>query len=189
MPETSKLEEDLGYVRAAVARMDRSPAPAAIYFLWAAIVCAGFALVDLAPRAVGLYWLAAGPAGFALSMWLGRRAARRAGEVDRAETRRHALHWLGLLGAGGLAVLLVTAGRIDWYGFGAVVVLLSALTYWLAGVHHDRAMLAVGALLGAGYAVVVLLPGPMWTLTGVLIGGALAAAGWSARRGRATGTR
>jgi hypothetical protein len=189
MPETSKLEEDLGYVRAAVTRMDRAPAPAAIYFLWAAIVLAGFALVDLAPRAVGLYWLAAGPAGFALSMWLGWRAARGAGEIDRAETRRHALHWLGMLGAGGLAVLPVAIGRVGWYDFAATAVLLSALSYWLSGVHGDRAMLVVGALLGAGYAVVVLLPGPVWTITGVLIAAALAVAGWSARRGRAAATR
>ena len=89
---------------------------------------------------------------------------------------------VALVRLGNLATIEAAAGAVF---FGAVVVLLSALTYWLAGVHHDRAMLAVGALLGAGYAVVVLLPGPMWTLTGVLIGGALAAAGWSARRGRA----
>jgi hypothetical protein len=189
MPEMSKIEQDLGYVRAAVTRMDRPYSPAGIYFLWAAIILAGFALVDLAPRVVGLYWLVAGPAGFALSFWLGWRSARRAGEFDRAEGRRHALHWFGLLAAGSLAVLPVATGRMDWHGFAATMVLLSALAYWLAGVHHDRAMRVVGPLLGAGYAVVVLLPGPVWTITGVLIAAALAVAGWSARRERAAGAR
>jgi hypothetical protein len=185
MPEMTRIEEDLGYVRAAVARMDRSRSPAAIYFLWAAIVVAGFSLVDLAPRAVGLYWLVAGPGGFVLSVWLGWRASRRAGEMDRAEGLRHMLHWFGLLAAGVLAVLPVAAGQASWYGFAATMVLLTALAYWLAGVHGDRAMLAVGALLGAGYAVIVLVPGPVWTITGLLIGAAMAAAGWSAGRRRA----
>jgi len=185
MPQMSRIEEDLGYVRAAVTRMDRFRSPAAIYFLWAAIVAAGFSLVDLAPRVVGLYWLAAAPAGFVLSVWLGWRASRRAGEMARAEALRHMLHWLGLLAAGGLALLPVLTGQTSRYGFAATVVLLTALAYWLAGVHGDRAMLVVGALLGAGYAVIVLLPGPVWTITGLLIGAAMAAAGWSAGRRRA----
>lgn len=183
MTEMSRIEEDLGYVRAAIARGRQRSSPAGIYFLWAAIVLVGFSLVGLAPRWVGLYWLIAAPAGFVVSAWLGWRASRRQGEVDRAAGNRHMLHWLGLLIAAALAVLPVAAGQATWYGFGATVVLLTALAYWLAGVQGDRPMLAVGTLLFAGYAVVVLLPEPAWIVIGVLCGAALAAAGWLARRG------
>lgn len=183
MTERSRIEEDLGYVRAAIGRGQRGRSPAGIYFLWAAIVLVGFSLVDLAPGIVGVYWLIAAPVGFAASAWLGARASRRLGELDRAAGRRNLLHWLGLLIAGALALLPVVSGQGSWYGFGATVVLLSALTYWLAGVHGDRPLLVVGALLFGGYAVVVLLPEPAWIVIGVLSGGALAVAGWSARRG------
>lgn len=188
MTEMSRIEEDLGYVRAALGRGGRGGSPAGIYFLWAAIVLAGFSLVELAPGIVGLYWLIAGPAGFLASGWLGWRASRRMGELDRAAGRRRMLHWLGLLIAGALAVLPVVGGHerggeASWYAFGATMVLLSALTYWLAGVHGDRPLLVVGALLFGGYAVVVLLPEPAWIVIGVLSGAALAVAGWSARRG------
>jgi hypothetical protein len=198
MTEMSRIEEDLGYVRAALGRGRRGQSPAGIYFLWAAIVLAGFSLVDLAPRIVGLYWLIAAPVGFLASAWLGWRASRRMGELDRAAGRRQMLHWLGLLIAGALAVLPVVAGhgsggqgsggQASWYGFGATVVLLSALTYWLAGVHGDRPLLVVGALLFGGYAVVVLLPEPAWIVLGVLSGTAMAVAGWSARRSELAGT-
>ncbi len=192
MTEMSRIEEDLGYVRAALGRERRGRSPAGIYFLWAAIVLAGFSLVELAPGIVGLYWLIAGPAGFVASLWLGWRASRRMGEVDRAAGRRVTLHWLGLLIAGALAVLPVVGGRDggegSWYAFGATMVLLSALTYWLAGVHGDRPLLVVGALLFGGYAVVVLLPEPAWIVIGVLCGAALAVAGWSARRSELAGT-
>lgn len=188
MTEMSRIEEDLGYVRAALGRGRRGRSPAGIYFLWAAIVLAGFSLVELAPGIVGLYWLIAGPAGFLASLWLGWRSSRRMGEVDRAAGRRVTLHWLGLLIAGALAVLPAVGGSGDWYAFGATMVLLSALTYWLAGVHGDRPLLVVGALLFGGYAVVVLLPEPAWIVIGVLSGAGLAAAGWSARRSELAGT-
>ena len=182
MGETHKLGEDLDYVRSALDRGRIDGSPAAIYWIWAAIIFVGFALVDLAPRTTGPYWLVAAPVGFAASMWFGRRSAERLGEINRAGVRRHLLHWSGLLIAALLALVPVVAGKANGFDFATTMVLLAGLTHWLAGVHGDRPMFVSGTLLFAGYAMVILLPGPAWTVLGVVVGAALALAGWSARR-------
>ena len=68
MADLDRLEQDLGFLRRAVdGAAPRSPA--SIYFLWAVLVLAGFALVDLNENRVGLYWMIAGPAGGLISAY------------------------------------------------------------------------------------------------------------------------
>jgi len=182
--DLGKAGEDLEFVRRAVHRDAEGAFPASIALLWAAISAVGFPLMDLAPRAVPWFWAIASPLGFALSVWLGWRAARSAGEVDRREGVRWAVHWLGLLGAIVFAALAVSAGKISWDAFGALVLLLIAVAYFAAAVHLHRSLLPVAGLLAAGYLTVLYVPGRTWTFVGLAVAAALVAIALQGRRRR-----
>ncbi len=182
--EIHRAEEDLQFVRRAVRRDSGGRLPVAIALLWAVISLVGFGLVDFAPHWVPRFWIVAGPVGFLLSMALGIRASRAAGEEDRAEGKRWAAHWLGLLAAIALSILGRVAGAVSWEGFGATIVLLVAVAYFTAGVHLARPLLAVAAVLAAGYIAVLLVPGHTWTWLGVLTAAALVATSLLDRRPR-----
>jgi len=174
MTTTGNLREDMAYVRAAAERADAATIPS-IYVVWAVISLCGFALADFVPdtRWVGLFWMVAGPTGFGLSALLGYRAGRHAGQGSRRIGARWGLHWLAFMAAVALGAALVATGHLQWSGFGSLVVLLLALSYFHAGLYLDRRMLPVGGVLGACYLVTLFVPGYQWTLAGVLVAGAL----------------
>lgn len=166
--------QDLEFVRKAVHRDAGGGFPTSIALVWAAISLVGFPLIDFAPRLAPTFWAIASPAGFALSLWLGWRGARDAGELDRGESARWGWHWLGLLVAILLAALPAIGGRVAWDAFGAGVLLLAAVAYFTAGIHLHRSLLLVAAILAVGYLVVLYVPGPTWTFVGVAAAAALA---------------
>lgn len=176
MTDTERIREDIAYVRAAAERADMVHNPA-YYLLWAAIVLCGFVLHDFAAARpwTGTYWFAAGTVGFGASVWLGVRAGRRAGQADRRKGVRAALHWLAFLAAGWLSGLLVATGQLTPAGYGALWVLLMALTYCQAGVHLDRRLAPVGVLVAVGYLLTFVVPVYRWSITGALIAAALVA--------------
>jgi hypothetical protein len=61
--------------------------------------------------------------------------------------------------------------------------LILALGYFTAGVHGDRGLMWVGALMGAGSVLLVLVPAYAWTALGVVLAAALVTVG--VRGGRA----
>lgn len=189
MTENDQLKQDLDYIATAVRRRDRPAGVPAIFFLWAALIAVGFALVDFAhhlPQVFGAYWLVAGFGGGALSWWLGARDARRSGINDRELGRRYGLHW----GIGGLAYLLtllpLLLERVPPRQGGAGFLFTTGLLYALAGVHLERSLLWAGLLMLAAYALLTAFALPYtWTIAGVVIAVALAWAGLAARRARA----
>ena len=176
MTDNARLREDIAYVRAAAEHSMAVPVPA-IHFLWALLVFVGFGLIDMVDdgRWIGAYWALAAPAGFGLSAWIGRRAERRAGRIDRRTGLRHVLHWATFMSAGVLGLALVQAGHLTWQGFGSLWVLLAALTYTQAGLHLERSLLPIGCLLAVGFLATLWLPGFGWTATGTLLAIALVA--------------
>jgi len=175
MEELKQLENDLGYVREVVRKLEHERSPAGVYLLWAAIVLAGFALVDFAPKRVGFFWLVAGPLGGLISARLGWRQSVRRGEVRREEGIRWALHWGGMMAAILLAVPLAVTGVIQSRGFGNVILLVVALTYFLAGVHLERPLAWIGTLMAVGYLALFFIPAYGWTFVGLLVAAGLAA--------------
>jgi hypothetical protein len=169
MPSPEQVHSDLRYVREALESSRSRPTPPSIYLLWALISALGFPLIDLAPGAVGLFWLIAAPSGLVLSLALGRRQGRRLGQVERGEATRHGLHWIGLLLAIGLATPLSLTGRVDGSTFAQLILLLVALAYFLAGVHLDRLLLWVSALLAASFLALFVLAAWGWTVVGLTI--------------------
>jgi hypothetical protein len=179
MADDEQMREDLSYVRSALdsARAERNPA--IIYFLWAAISFFGFAIIDYAPERTGFYWMIMGPLGGILSGLLGARASRALGQDSRREGRLQGLHWSGMMVAILLLIPLIATGAVSEAELPRIILLLVALSYYLAGVHVDRRLLWVGAAVGGCYLFTVYqrdLP-RLWTITAVALAASLAAAG------------
>jgi len=189
MTQNKQLQQDLDYVRNVVRHHDSELGVPAIYFLWAAVILVGFALPDLAPRLAGRYWLLAGIGGGLLSWWLGAREAKRSGFNDAALGKRHGLHWLITGVAFLLSALPLILARGDQGAAVGNFLLITGLSYALAGVHLNRPMLWSGLLMLVAYGVLQLFAPPYtWTITGVVIALSLVWAGLSARRARNAGS-
>src|SRR4051794_19103849 len=173
-----QLQEDLRFVREAVARREAAARPpVAIYWVWAVYVLVGYSMIDLAPRYCGWFFMIGGVVGGILSAMLGRRAQHRTGEHDREMGRRAMLHWM-------VGILLAIAGT---FGLAAVIpalrgsagsqvlVVMIGIVYFLAGVHFDRNFLWLGPVLIAGGVLVGLFPPYGWA--GVGGGGAFGVVG------------
>lgn len=183
MESTRQVEQDLAFVRASIARMERQCGIPAIYLLWAVLIPVGFALPDLAPRWAGPYWAVAGPAGGVTSWLIGWFTARGQGVVDRRIGRRYALHW-GILGMAFLLVALPGfTGLVPGSVMGAYMLLIAGTGFLLTSVHLEPGMAPSGVLMLAGFAVLVtgLVPWA-WTLTGLLVAAALVFAALRAGR-------
>ena len=174
MTTTGNLREDIAYVRAAAERADAASIPS-IYVMWAVISLCGFALPDFVAdgRWVGRFWMVASPVGFLVSALLGYRASRRAGQGSRRVGVRWGVHWLAFMAAVALGAALVATGDLSWSGFGSLVVLLLAVSYFYAGLYMDRRMLAIGGVAGASYLVILFIPAYQWTVAGVFMAVAL----------------
>lgn len=169
--EVRNVEQDLGFVRDVVGRAERGAEPAAIYYLWALISLVGFALADFSPRQMSLFWAVAGPAGFLVSCWLGWRHGRATGLVSRADGTRYMAHWGGMGVAIVGVLLLAGTDALTEEGIGQVIVLLVALSYWLAGVHLVPVLKWVGLIAFAGFLAITLVEGfaYTWTAAGALL--------------------
>lgn len=178
------LEGDLDYVRSVVARSEGHAGPRAIWFLWAAVSAVGFSLIDVRPGWVPEFWTVAAPLGFVVSAWLGWRHGRALGQESRREGLAHMLHWGACTVACFLLVPLATRGALPGDALPGAILLVVALSYFLAGVHLARPLLWVGLVIAVGYLGVVFLEGPVWTAVGILVGLALVATGVLAGRGR-----
>ncbi|HEU4464336.1 MAG TPA: hypothetical protein VFS53_04755 [Gemmatimonadota bacterium] len=172
---SADAREDLGYVRDVVRRAERRAMPRAILWVWAAISVGGFAIIDVAPERAGLYWLVAGVAGFLLSAWIGARRARAIGQESEETGRRHMLHWAGM----GVAIFLLSLGAEGWgstpEASSHAILLMVALSYWLAGVHMVPALKWMGVVAAAVYVALAFLEGfPYpWTAAGIVIAAGL----------------
>ena len=167
-----QLQEDLRFVREAVARREAAARPpVAIYWVWAVYVLVGYSMIDLVPRYCGLFFMIGGVVGGIITTILARRAQHRTGEQDRETGRRAMLHWfVGILLAiaatfGLAAVIPALRGSAG----SQVLVVMIGIDYFLAGVHFDRNFLWLGPVLMAGGILVGLFPHYGWTGLGVVI--------------------
>lgn len=168
MPDTTNVQDDLGYVRDVVRRSEHSAFPSAIAYLWAVIGVIGFALIDLDPERVGIYWIVAGPAGFLISMWLGWRQGRAVGQQSARDSRAHIAHWGALLITIFLLTPLIASGSLRGEAIAQVIILILALVYFLASIHMAPALKWAALAMALGYVVTVTMDRFAWTALGVL---------------------
>lgn len=184
MADLDRLQQDLGFVRETVTHAG-ARAPAGMYFLWGAVTFVGFVLMDLRPIWVGPYWMVAGPLGGVLSGYMGWRDQMRHGQLDRALGMRWVWHWSAFMAAIFLLVPLAVRGAIAWDAFGPIILVLIALTYFLAGVHLNPPLRWIGMLAAVGYLIVLTTMAHAWTIAGVTLAAGCAVAGLQEWRARA----
>jgi hypothetical protein len=179
MTEDKQARADLSYVRAVLDRAESADNPATIYFLWAVLTFIGFAMIDYLPEKTGLYWMIVAPLGGLLSGYLGWRAGRATGQASRREGVLQALHWTGMMAAILLLVPLAATHGIGVDEMPRLILLIVAIAYYTAGVHLDRRLLWISIVLGGCYLFTVYMPDVprLWTITGAMMAGSLAAAG------------
>jgi hypothetical protein len=169
LTETDQLQQDLHFVRRAVARRQSEPTPQIIPIVWGVFVLVSFAMLDFYRTGAAWMFTAVAPALALFSGWIGRAQARRAGETDRRAGRIHALHWGSIFLAMMSLVVLAATGRVRGEGVGQVATLLVGLVYFLAGVHLDGRWMISGLLLMAGAAAVAFVPRYPWTILGAVV--------------------
>ena len=193
MAAGEKIKDDLAYVRESMERTENVQVPA-IYLMWAAICLAGFSMPDFISNGwvgwsysgIGWYWAVMGPIGFAASWWLSVRANDRVGQMSRRTGIRWGLHWAAFGATGILGIALALSGHVGWEVYGALWVLLLALSYTLAGVHLERQLLPIGLMLGVGYLTILFLPQYGWIAAGALTAVALTAQAFIGARASGT---
>jgi hypothetical protein len=178
MSELKQIQEDVGYLREVVERADTPRGPASIYYLWALITLVGFPLADFVGPLVGLFWALAGPIGGWITYRLAKAFADRHGRVSRSEGQRYALHWNGMMVAIVLAIVPVAMGSMSAEALSPIILLIVALSYFLAGVHLDHTIGWISFLMVGGYFLVLFLPTYPWSITGVAVAAGLAISGF-----------
>ena len=179
----TQAEQDLAYIQDVVRESENHlSAPRSIFFIWAAIYFIGFSLYDYAPQYVGAFWAIAGPAGGALSYWIGHRWALRSGAQSRQVARRHLLHWLGMVFAIFMVIPLAATGSISADVLGKIIVLIAAFGLYVAGIYLVRPYLWIGIALAACYVGLLTVTNLPWTAVGAISGGAMLLAGLLANR-------
>jgi hypothetical protein len=99
-----------------------------------------------------------------VSAFLAWVRARNRGESPGGALRAQAFHWLGLLGALELVFLMKTAGQIQYDAIGLFALIALALATFLAGVHTDWRLCAVGVLLGAIVVAAAFIQQIVWVI-------------------------
>lgn len=183
MADFDHLQDNLDFVRAAVARGRDDRGTAAIYFLWAVIVGVGFALPDFAPHWAWHWWVIGGLTGGALSYWLGGRHEKNRGVRDAALAQRHAWHWLTSGFALALLVVAIYQGKLPSGSAAPMLLAVAGLSYTLAGIHLHPPLRWAGLTMLICAAIMLFLPLPyLWSATGAAVALALTLGGLFALR-------
>lgn len=171
MTDADAIAADLQFVKDAVTRRDRETrrTPIAIPILWGTIALAGCLINDFNPRYAWAYWGVVPVIGFFLSWLIGGRAAFSTGDYDSATGIRMGLHWGSIFFAALPIWLMAWAGKIGGQEAGQLLILVSGIVYFLAGVHFDRRWMAPGFVMMLGAAVLTYVTRYGWTVLGVML--------------------
>jgi hypothetical protein len=185
MTDLDRVTSDLEFVKGAVHRAEDKGGPASIYLLWAALTLPGFAIIDFRAEVAGFYWMLAGPLGGLASAFLGQRQARRVGQVMRRQGTLHLLHWTAFMGSLLLLVPLVATGQLTTAALPRVIMILLALTYFIAGSYLEPRLRWVGLAIAPCYGLTFVLHFYPWTTCGLVMAASLVTAGLLGGRGGA----
>src|SRR3954464_8814260 len=171
MGEVESVAADLRFVKDAVERKEQSSrrTPVAIGVLWGTIALAGCLINDFNPRYAWTYWGVVPVIGFWVSWWIGGRAVFSSGDYDRGMGIRTGLHWGSIFLAALPIWLLALAGKIDGQEAGQLLILVSGIVYFLAGVHLDQRWMWPGLVMMVGAAALTYVTHYGWTMLGVML--------------------
>ena len=172
MTNPQQLQQDLQFVRAAVARRDHNHrGPIAINYIWAIYVLVGYTLLDHNILAANWFFLIGGIVGGILSSIAGRRDSQKRGEHDGDIGRRAFLHFFAgiMLAIVGTVALAIVIPELRGTRGSQVLVVMIGIIYFLAGVHFERYFLWLGPVLVVGGVLVGFIHQNAWTLLGAVI--------------------
>ena len=167
----SSVAANLQFVKNAVERKERDAnrTPMWIPVLWGTVALAGCVVNDFNPRHSWLYWGLVPVLAFLASWLIGGRAALASGEYDGATGIRVGLHWSSIFYGAIPVVCLAFAGKINGQEVGQLLILVSGIVYFLAGVHFDRRWMLSGIVMILGAALLTYVTRYGWTTLGVLL--------------------
>ncbi|MGR9000090.1 MAG: hypothetical protein ACU88J_13730 [Gammaproteobacteria bacterium] len=129
----------------------------------------GVGYTDAAQRASHWYWLAMVPVFFITCLFIEWKAARETGISARSIVIKQVQHWLGLLAAVYLTFFLRDFGRLDNESTGLILLLVFALTTFLAGVTMGWLFRLLGVFLGLSLFFVAYVENYIWVIIGMSI--------------------
>ena len=124
----------------------------------------GIAITDFSPTVSHRYWFAMVPIFAGACLLLEWSRARNKGLKLMTILRTQLLHWIGLLIAVRLVYLLLSTGRLDNENTGLIILLLLALTTFLAGIHLGWRLCVLGTFLAFALVAAAYLEEYIWML-------------------------
>jgi hypothetical protein len=124
----------------------------------------GIGITDFSPADSYKYWVAMVPLFCGACLILEWSRARGKGTKWTTMLRTQLLHWIGLLVAVRLVFEMLHKGRLDNENTGLVILLLLALSTFIAGIHLGWRLCLVGGFLGAALVAATYLEEYVWIL-------------------------
>jgi hypothetical protein len=135
-----------------------------VIFVLIALSIIGIAITDFSPAESYKYWVAMVPVFCGACLILEWSRARGKGFKWTSILRTQLLLWAGLLVAVRLVFEMLHKGRLDNENTGLVILLLLALSVFLAGIHLGWRLCLVGGFLGAALVAATYLEEYVWIL-------------------------
>jgi hypothetical protein len=124
----------------------------------------GIGITDFSPSDSYKYWVAMVPIFCGACLILEWSRVRGKGYKWTTILRNQLLHWVGLLVAVRLVFEMLHKGRLDNENTGLVILLLLALSIFIAGIHLGWRLCLVGGFLGAALVAATYLEEYVWIL-------------------------
>ena len=124
----------------------------------------GIGITDFSPADSYKYWVAMVPIFCGACLILEWSRVRGKGFKWTTILRTQLLHWAGLLVAVRLVFEMLHKGRLDNENTGLVILLLLALSIFIAGIHLGWRLCLVGGFLGAALVAATYLEEYVWIL-------------------------
>lgn len=140
-----------------------------IIFLLIVLSLIGLGITDFSPSRSHWYWLAMAPVFAAACLFIEWSRVGDKGYKWTTLLRTQLLHWAGLLGAIELVYVLLYRERLTSENTGLVILLLLALTTFLAGIHLGWHLCLLGIFLGIALWVATYVEAFIWVVLLVLV--------------------
>ncbi|MCF7852833.1 MAG: hypothetical protein K9M07_06300 [Simkaniaceae bacterium] len=108
----------------------------------------GLIFSDLIRGGAWTYWRVMVPVYAVLSIWLSWYLRRKSHKVTAIKIWHEILHWVALIMGVYLVSLFVSMGIVGRFEASLQVLIMLALTTFLAGIYHDVIFIIIGVILG-----------------------------------------
>lgn len=143
-----------------------------VMILLVLLVIVGIGITDYSPRLSHLYWLAMVlVTGISCNVIEWSRA-RKKGLSATTIVKKEVLIWLSVLVAVSLVYFLFHSGRLDSENTGLIILLILALTTFLAGLRLGWRLCILGLLLGGALILATYLEEFLWIVLMVVVAAA-----------------